>query len=44
MGTFIVCAVVATALFFACRYLYKQKKRGKCASCPYCEGCNRTCD
>ena len=42
MNAATVIAVIALILivFFAVRYIYKEKKRGvKCIGCPYAESC-----
>lgn len=40
MGTFIVCALLAVAVFFAARHVYRQHKSGTCAGgCAGCSGC-----
>lgn len=34
--------VIAAILFFAVRYIYKEKKKGKtCIGCPYADSCPR---
>ena len=38
MATIVSIIVLALILFFACRYIYKSKKKGaKCIGCPYCQ-------
>lgn len=44
MIDYIVIALVVIALFFAGRYIYKEKKAGKtCVGCPYSGSCGGTC-
>ena len=34
--------VIVAILFFAARYIYKEKKKGKaCIGCPYADSCPR---
>ena len=42
MATFIAGLAVVLMLFFAARYIYKEKKKGKtCIGCPYADSCPR---
>jgi hypothetical protein len=52
IGTAVVIIIIAAALFFAVRYMIKERKAGGCASCPYrgqntdyriqnCPGCEK---
>ena len=39
-ATIIAILVIAAILFFAIRYIYKEKKKGKaCIGCPYADSC-----
>ena len=39
-ATIIAIIVIAAILFFAIRYIYKEKKKGKaCIGCPYADSC-----
>ena len=39
-ATVIAVIVIAAILFFAVRYIYKEKKKGKaCIGCPYADSC-----
>lgn len=41
-ATIIAIIVIAAILFFAVRYIYKEKKKGKaCIGCPYADSCPR---
>ena len=41
-ATVIAVIVIAAILFFAARYIYKEKKKGKaCIGCPYADSCPR---
>ena len=41
-ATVIAIIVIAAILFFAVRYIYKEKKKGKtCIGCPYADSCPR---
>ena len=41
-ATIIAIIVIAAILFFAVRYIYKEKKQGKtCIGCPYADSCPR---
>ena len=41
-ATLIAIVVIAAILFFAVRYIYKEKKKGKaCIGCPYADSCPR---
>lgn len=45
MNTATVVAVIAIVLlvFFAVRYIYKEKKKGtKCIGCPYADSCHKS--
>lgn len=36
MADYIIIAIVGLAVLLACRYIYKEKKKGrKCIGCPY---------
>ena len=40
--TIIAVIAIALILFFAIRYIYKEKKKGKaCIGCPYADSCQR---
>ena len=42
MATVIAVIAVVAALFFAIRYIVKEKKRGnKCIGCPFAESCQK---
>ena len=42
MQTIIAVIAVALILFFAIRYIYKEKKKGnKCIGCPFAENCQK---
>lgn len=39
-ATAIAIIVIVTILFFAARYIYKEKKKGNaCIGCPYADSC-----
>ena len=39
-ATIIAIIVIAAILFFAVRYIYKEKKKGNaCIGCPYADSC-----
>ena len=39
-ATVLAIIVIAAMLFFAARYIYKEKKKGKaCIGCPYADSC-----
>ena len=41
-ATIIAIIVIAAMLFFAIRYIYKEKKKGNaCIGCPYADSCPR---
>ena len=41
-ATLIAVIVIAAMLFFAVRYIYKEKKKGSaCIGCPYAESCQK---
>ncbi|MBQ6440067.1 MAG: FeoB-associated Cys-rich membrane protein [Mogibacterium sp.] len=41
-ATIIAIIVIAAILFFAIRYIYKEKKKGNaCIGCPYADSCPR---
>ena len=41
-ATVIAIIVIAAILFFAIRYIYKEKKKGNaCIGCPYADSCPR---
>lgn len=41
-ATVIAVIVTAVIVFFAARYIYKEKKRGTtCIGCPYADSCQR---
>lgn len=40
IATIIAILAIAAMLFFAARYIYKEKKKGKaCIGCPYAASC-----
>ena len=42
MATVIAIIAIAAILFFAVRYIYKEKKKGTtCIGCPYADSCPR---
>ena len=42
LTTIIAVAVIVLAVFFAARYIYKEKKKGtKCIGCPMAGSCNK---
>lgn len=42
LATFIATAAVVVILFFAIRYIYKEKKKGTaCIGCPYAGSCQK---
>ena len=42
MATFIAGLAVILMLFFAIRYIYKEKKKGTaCIGCPYAKSCGK---
>ena len=42
MATLIAVIVIAAMLFFAGRYIYKEKKKGTaCIGCPYADSCQK---
>ena len=42
MATLIAVIVIAAMLFFAGRYIYKEKKKGTaCIGCPYAGNCQK---
>lgn len=42
MATVIAAAAVALMVFFAVRYIYKEKKKGSvCIGCPYAGTCHK---
>ena len=44
MSSLIVLIVIALILFFAVRYIYREKKKGKvCVGCPYADSCGHNC-
>ena len=41
-ATLIAVIVIAAMLFFAGRYIYKEKKKGSaCIGCPYADSCQK---
>jgi hypothetical protein len=41
-ATIIAILLIAAILFFAVRYIYKEKKKGNaCIGCPYADSCPR---
>lgn len=41
-ATIIAVLVIAAMLFFAARYIYKEKKKGTaCIGCPYADSCQK---
>ena len=41
IATWIALFALAVIVFFAVRYLYREKKKGaKCIGCPYCGSCS----
>ncbi len=41
-ATIIAIIVIAAVLFFAVRYIYKEKKKGNaCIGCPYADSCQK---
>lgn len=45
MVNVIIILVLIILVVFAIRYIYKQKKKGKCAGCPHSDKCNlKNCD
>jgi len=42
MATLIAVIAIAAMLFFAARYIYKEKKKGTaCIGCPYAGNCQK---
>ena len=46
MATILATIAVILCVFFALRYIIKEKRRGsKCVGCPYAQGCfTKACD
>ena len=41
-ATVIAVIAIAAMLFFAVRYIYREKKKGKaCIGCPYADSCQK---
>lgn len=42
MATVIAVIAIVLIVFFAVRYIYKEKKKGtKCIGCPYADSCQK---